>query len=86
MNAAKEAFSEYLDENSLDQQADLFRKSDRGIHCAKWHDERSVGASGGTIYGSRKCRGHFYGSERMDGNSESDRPDQCKCRSSLGDK
>ena len=28
----------------------------------------------------------FYGSERMDGNPESDRPDQCKCRSSLGDK
>ena len=50
MNAAKEAFSEFLNDTNLDSRQIYFCKSDCGIYYTQRNDERSFSASGIPIY------------------------------------
>ena len=86
MNAAKEAFSEYLDENSLDSRQIYFVNQivEYIVQNGMMKDLSVLQEAPFTDQGS--VVDIFTDLNVWIGNAESDRPDRCKCRSSLGDK
>lgn len=90
MNAAKQAFAQYLDQVNLDNRQIylvnqiieyIVRNGMMKEYRAKWNDEGLVCPARGSIYRSRQYCGGIYRSFVVGGYQADHRSDQCQCSS-----